>query len=126
MTGNSWARHYQSVWQERAGKEHLPDWLRVAAVAYGSHRANGHALFGRGELAVVLSHVNHTTGEVLPMDRSNLRRAIQAAVDNGWLGAASTTRCLVVPAHAVTGGMGNPREECPQHRRARATERGAA
>ena len=38
-----WARHYHETWQERAGDARLPFWLRVAALAYGSHTDNGHA-----------------------------------------------------------------------------------
>lgn len=118
MSANPWSRHYQLVWLERAGDPDLPDWLRVACAAYGKHRANGHAIFRRGGLSLILGTVDGSTGEVRPLDRRHLYRAIQTAVKYGWLGSESTARCLVVPAHAVTGGLGNARDECPQHARA--------
>lgn len=115
MSINAWAKHYQTVWLERAGDPELPDWLRVACVAYGQHKANGHATFRRGQLALILARIDTATGEVLPLDRRNLYRAIQVAIQHGWLSATSSARCLVVPAHHVTGGLGNARAVCPQH-----------
>jgi hypothetical protein len=107
--GNAWARHYQSVWQERAARRNLPNWLRVAALAYGAHAANGHALFKPGDLAVALGEPGR------PMNKHNVQRAIKTAVDNGWLSSLSGSTCLVVPAHAITGGMGRPGQLCPVH-----------
>ena len=99
---NPWARHYQDVWQERAGDPRLPYWLRVAALAYGSHADNGHARFKRGEIAVVLAAVDSGTGVVRPY--RNVRRAVTLAVEYGWLEAGSYWGCLIVPAHAVKKG----------------------
>ncbi len=115
MIVNAWARHYQEVWLERAGDPALPDWLRVASAAYGRHRANGHATFKRGQLALILASVDPETGAVVPLDRRHLYRAIQTAINHRWLSDRSTARCLIVPAHAVTGGLGDAQEECPQH-----------
>ena len=119
MSTQPWARHFQRAWQERTADPDLPLWLRLVSAAYGNHRANGHAVFARGDLAIALGHPDVTTGEIFPVDRSNLRRAIQVAVKHQWLSPQSTTRCLVVPAHAVSGGLGSPAQECPQHARAR-------
>jgi hypothetical protein len=58
-----WAKHYQHAWEERSGDPNLPDWLRVAALAYGKHSANGHAVFGPGDLALVLGSVDPVTGD---------------------------------------------------------------
>lgn len=115
MNGPTWSRHYQHAWLDRAGERSLPNWLRVACVAYGQHRANGHAMFRPGDLALILAHVDGDTGEVTPLDRRHLHRAIQKAVQYGWLANGSTARCLIVPAHAVTGGLGSATAECPQH-----------
>lgn len=114
---HAWARHYQSVWQERAANPDLPAWLRVVSLAYGSHKANGHAQFGAGDLAVALGSVDMETGELVEMPRQNVHRTIQTAVRYGWLAEGSTARCLIVPAHAISGGMGSPSEECPLHSR---------
>lgn len=96
-----WARHYQDDWQSRAGDPRLPHWLRVAALAFGSHSDNGHARFRRGEVALVLGRVDEQ-GEVRPY--ANVRRAITEAVQYGWLEEGSYWGCLIVPAHAVRKG----------------------
>lgn len=112
---NPWSRHYQAVWEERAADRGLPLWLRIAALAYGKHRANGHAAFGRGMVALTLGTPPSDHGPAQPVDSANLRRALNTAVQRGWLASGSSTRCLVVPAHAITGGLGNPSELCPVH-----------
>jgi hypothetical protein len=108
-----WARHYQHAWEERSGDPNLPDWLRVAALAYGKHAANGHAVFGPGDLALVLGRVDPTTGEISRND--NVSRAIVTAVKHGWLAKGSKARCLIVPAFAVTGGLGSEFARCAIH-----------
>ena len=113
---NPWGRHYQSVWHERSGDPRLPHWLRVAALAYGSHRANGHAQFKAGQVGLVLGTVDAASGEVRPLDKGSVQRAIRTAVDYGWLAAGSGTRCLVVPGHAIAGGLGGADDDCPQHK----------
>lgn len=112
-TERPWARHYQHEWQERAGDNRLPYWLRVAALAYGSHTDNGHARFKRGEIALILGDIDRTTGQIRPY--ANARRAIATAIEYGWLEPESFWACLVVPAHAIKKGhhaSGNP---CPIH-----------
>jgi hypothetical protein len=118
---SSWARHYQETWQSRAGDPRLPYWLRVAALAYGSHADNGHARFKRGEIALVLGSVDRATGQIAPYE--NVGRAIKDAIEYGWLEAESYWSCLVVPAHAVKkGSLTQPAVPCPIHaRRARRT-----
>lgn len=116
---NAWARHYQSIWHERAGDRTLPAWLRVACLAFGAHAANGHANFGAGQIGLVLGSVDQATGEIRPMDKHNVQRAITKAVQFGWLAESSGARCLVVPGHAITGGLGRADAACPQHRRRR-------
>ena len=114
---NPWAQHYQSIWHERAGDRRLPNWLRVASLAYGSHRANGHAQFKRGDVGLVLSTVDRDTGVVRPLDKGSVQRAIRTAIEYGWLDESSGSRCLVVPHHAIVGGLGGRAgEECPQHK----------
>lgn len=114
---NPWAKHYQAVWHERTADRRLPAWLRVAFLAYGAHKANGHAQFKPGDISLVLGSLNQTTGEIKPMDKHNVQRAISAAVESGWLSSGSSSLCLIVPAHAVQGGIGNATAECPIHKR---------
>lgn len=117
--------HYQSVWHERTANRNLPAWLRVAFLAFGAHKANGHAQFKRGEIAEMLGHVDEESGEFRPAHKSNVQRAIRAAVEAGYLAPGSSSMCLVVPAHAIEGGMGNPHAPCPLHARREARERQA-
>lgn len=90
----------------------MPYWLRVAALAYGSHTDNGHARFKRGEVALILGTVDHDTGEVRPF--ANVRREIARAVEYGWLEDGSYWGCLIVPAHAIRkGDLGKKPAPCP-------------
>ena len=82
---NPWARHYQSVWHERTADDRMPLWLRVAFLAFGSHRANGHARFKPGEIAEVFGSVDAETGEIKSKDKHEIQRAIRNAVTRGWL-----------------------------------------
>ena len=92
-------------------------WLRVAALAFGNHEDNGHAKYKRGRIALVLGKVNPESGEVEPY--TNVGRAIQTAVEYGWLAPESFWGCLVVPAHAVKKGEHGHNPVCPVHRRRR-------
>lgn len=115
MSGE-WARHYFEGWQRRAGDRRLPYWLRIAAAAYGHHEDNGHARFKRGQLSLMLGHLDPTTGQVVPYD--NLGRAIADAVEFGWLAPGSYWGCLIVPAHDVRkGALDRKPGECPLHAR---------
>lgn len=108
-----WARHYQEEWQRRAGNPSLPYWLRVVSAAYGSHQDNGHAVFKRGELSLILGTVDRETGEVIRYP--NLERAIKDAVAYGWLAEGSFWGCLIVPAHAIKKGAHGHSPPCPVH-----------
>lgn len=108
-----WARHYQDEWHNRAGDPRLPHWLRVTALAYGSHQENGHAPFKRGEIALILGSVDATTGEIRPY--ANVGRAIQVAIEYGWLAEGSYWRCLIVPAHVAKKGNLGRAKACPIH-----------
>jgi hypothetical protein len=112
-----WAKHYQSAWHERTADDRLPLWLRVAFLAFGSHRANGHARFKAGEVGEIFGTVDPETGEIRPLDKHNIQRAIRSAVARGWLADGSSSLCLVVPAHAIAGGPGYESEKCPLHTR---------
>lgn len=132
MNGPAWSKHYRATYEERSGDRRLPKWLRVACLALGVHRANGHALFrvsvrgapgergAPGDLALVLGEVDLVTGEILPADRRVVLDAVDAAVRFGWLARGSSPSCLIVPAHVATYGVGNPHEPCRvDHTRAR-------
>ncbi len=115
--------HEQWGWSERAANSHLPYWLRVAALCYGHHRANGHAVFGPGDIRAALARIAPGTGEVTRPDPSLVTRAIRTAVGHGWLAKGSNARCLIAPGH-IGGGLGSEHDRCPVHDgRRRASER---
>ena len=90
----------------------MPYWLRVAALAFGSHTDNGHARFKRGEIALILGTLDQRTGEIRPF--ANVRREIGRAVEYGWLEAGSYWGCLIVPAHSIRkGDLGTRQAPCP-------------
>ena len=103
----------------RSGNPNLPGWLRVAALSYGKHGANGHAPFAPREVALVLSKVDETTGQIVTPTSSNVSRDIGIARKYGFLAPGSGSRCLIVPAHAVRGGLGNSLKPCPVHGKSR-------
>ena len=120
---NPWAKHYQLPWENRANDRNLPLWLRVACLAYARHEANGHANFRRGQLSWILG--TPPTGDK-PFERVPRQRVIEAinrAIKFEWLDSESCTECLVVPGHAVQGGLGNPDRLCPVHERKRERRR---
>ncbi|MGP4058499.1 hypothetical protein ACTWP6_27365 [Mycobacterium sp. 4D054] len=112
---NPFAMHYQSVWEERAAQRDMPMWARVSFLAFARHKANGHAIFAKGQLALLLGRP--TEDGFKPADKSNVQRAIRAAISNKWLDPESCSECLVVPSHAVQGGLGSENEKCSVHDR---------
>ncbi|GMA19899.1 hypothetical protein GCM10025862_19200 [Arsenicicoccus piscis] len=124
----AWARHQQVMWEERAGDRNLPLWLRVASLAMGKHDDHGHAHFRRGQVALVLATVPPSGGEIAPLDRRQVHRAIFKAVEYGWLAPGSNTQCLRVPDGIVGGWPGSGRAGCPvtKRRHSETTKRGQA
>lgn len=119
LPDGSWSRHFQEPWAEDALNDVYPMPLRVAFLAFGRHRANGHAVFRQGEVANVLGRFDDR-GTWLAADRRTVHRAIQAAVKYGLLAEGSKALCLVVPSHRVTGGMGAADTPCRRHPETRA------
>ena len=113
-----YSRHQMSWWLEQAANPRLPLHSRLYALALGSHRANGHALFHRGsrtrpgDIAVTLG-TDRYTGEVVPVAPHYVRRLIDQLVDWGQLEDGSNAACLIVPRHAVSLGVGDPNAPCP-------------
>lgn len=95
---------FQSGWRERAADTRLPLWQRVAFLAYGSIRANGHATFPKGELA-----------RKFDVSSQEISHAIRTAKDRNFLSRESKSECLVVPPHFVTGGLGHGNDPCAVH-----------
>jgi hypothetical protein len=112
---NPWSGHYQSVWLERAKDPDLPDWLRVASLAFAKHQLNGHANFATGQLRKLLTSPG-PDGKPKPISHSAVSNAIRTAKKRGFIAENSSARCLVVPPHAITLGMGGtPETKCLVH-----------
>jgi hypothetical protein len=116
--GRDWSAHAQDHWLEFAGRPGFPDYLRVVFVAYGRHRANGHARLERGELTRFLMRMDGT----LP-DRRGVRSAIDRAIALGFLMPASRVLCLVVSSLHVQGGIGDPDRPCDRDHTVHAQDR---
>lgn len=111
-----WARHFQDAWHEDALNPRFPLPLRVAFLAFGTHRANGHAVFKQGEIAKVLSRLDEE-GHPVPADRRTVWRAIKQAVELDLLAEGSKALCLIVPRHRIAGGLGVETAPCKRHPR---------
>jgi hypothetical protein len=98
---NPYRQHYQVFFREQALDTDRPLWDRLAFLAWGSARRNGHANFGPGELAHFFN--------VRPDKISN---ALKIAKDKGLIGPGSKPRCLVVPERIAEGGEGSEWEIC--------------
>lgn len=109
-----WSIHYQDAWRDDAANPRLPMPLRVAFLAYGNHRANGHAVFRQGEIAKTLGHLDED-GHPVPADRRSVYRAIRQAIDYGLLDEDSKALCLIVPEHRISQGPGQENELCIRH-----------
>ncbi|QYJ05387.1 hypothetical protein KUV85_06825 [Nocardioides panacisoli] len=105
--GRDWAAHAQDHWLEFAGHPHFPDYLRVVFVAYGRHKANGHAKLNRGDLTRYLVRKDGTLPE-----RRTVSRAVDKAVQLGYLLEGSRMLCLIVSSDHVQGGKGQPEDRC--------------
>jgi hypothetical protein len=116
---NPWTRHYQAAWDNRAANHNLPMWARLVCYAYGRHEANGHAMFQRGSLRVLLGKPPQGDRPFTPAPRSTVHEAINTAVMYGWLAEGSCLECLVVPGHAIAGPQGDAEAPCPVHERKR-------
>ena len=110
-----WAAHAQIEWENRAANTTLPMWLRAVCYAYGRHEANGHANLERGQLLWLLGKPPTGSRPFQRADKTTVRNAIRTAVRHGWLAEGSCSECLIVPAHAIEGPLGDANKVCPVH-----------
>lgn len=107
MSGPFWSRHSLAFWQSIAADPRHAYYVRVAALAYGTHGPNGHAPQAHGALSLALSKGG--------VRYRHAARAIDDAVNAGMLDPSSNTRCLVVPTGAIVQGDVNHWPRCPVH-----------
>jgi hypothetical protein len=105
--GNPAGLHLHSYWQDRAGDDKLPIWLRLAAIAYASHHKNGHATFYMsGE---------STLPKTLGRDKRVIQNELKKAIDRGFLAEQSNINCLVLPDGIFGGAEGHKFADCKLH-----------
>lgn len=108
-----WTKHYQSAYLEDAANPRYPNAIRVAFLAYGTHKANGHARFRQREVANVLGETIDGTFE--PASKYAVDRAIKTAISYGLLAEGSKALCLIVPGHRIRGHHGDADAPCDRH-----------
>ncbi len=76
-----WAKHQQASWEEQARSPYVDLWQRVAFLAMGTHKANGHAPFlNAQEIAERVALVGKR-----PPEDSEIRRAVRVErLAAGW------------------------------------------
>ena len=109
---NPFTMHRQTFWEEQAATLPLA-WQRLGAIAFATHKRNGHANFKAGKLAMMLGKPGPDGWESL--SSTHLSNLIASAKKAGWLAPESNSRCLVVPHHAIQGGLGHENEKCAVH-----------
>ena len=113
-----WTAHTQIEWENRAANPKLAYWLRLVCYAYGRHEANGHANFDVGQLEWLLGKpptLAHPEFQLA--SKYAVRDGIKTAVKYEWLEVGSCAECLIVPAHAIEGPLGDANKVCPVHSR---------
>lgn len=108
-----WTKHYQSAYLEDAANPAYPNAIRVAFLAYGEHKANGHARFKQREIANVLGEMDD--GTFVPASKYVVDRAIKTAISYGLLSPGSRALCLIVPGHRIRGHHGEADATCDRH-----------
>jgi hypothetical protein len=101
-------------WQEQARNPSVDLWLRVTFLAFGTHKRNGHSAFYNWK---EIADKTTTQSKAAPDDGGRqIRRAIDTAIERGFLSTQSHTRCLVVPPHWISGGTtGRENAKCNRH-----------
>jgi hypothetical protein len=109
------SKHFHEAYLEDAANPAYPNAIRVAYLAYGKHKANGHARFKQREIANVLGAFA-TDGTFEPASKYVVDRAIKTAISYGLLAPESKALCLIVPGHRIRGYHGDAEAPCDRHR----------
>ncbi len=119
----TWSKHFHEAYLEDAANPKYPKAIRVAFLAYGTHKANGHARFKRREVGRLLGEFDQQ-GTFVDADRYAVNRAINTAIEYGLLSPGSNALCLIVPGHRIQGHRGDADKRCDRHRTVAATRNG--
>lgn len=111
-----WVAVAQAYDDAAARNPALSSHVRILSAARSRLEFNGHAHFARQELRTILSSVDRQTGELTPLSKSALTRAVQHLTDGGLLADGSWSQCLRLPLFGVQNGTGRTkgRPTCPR------------
>jgi hypothetical protein len=114
ITESPWLISKQIAWEPQIVNSCLPYWARVHAVAMARSEPNLHTCLETGELAQLLRR-SLPDGSMKPLDRRDLNRYINRAVELNYLDETSTVRCLVLPASVMDCRRSGYRKACAYH-----------
>jgi hypothetical protein len=114
ITESPWLISIQLGWEAHIANADLPYWARVHAVAMARSQPNLHTSLETGELAELLGR-KQPDGSTKPIDRRELNRYINRAVELNYLDETSSVRCLVLPASTIECRRRGNRKPCAYH-----------
>lgn len=114
ITESPWLMSIQIGWEAQIYNAELPYWMRVYAVAMGRSEPNLHTPLETGELAKLLGHTQ-ADGSIKPLDRRDLHKYVNRAVDLQLLDETSSVRCLVLPSSTMACRRQGFRKSCSYH-----------
>jgi hypothetical protein len=114
ITESPWLISKQLGWEPQIVNPDLPYWVRVHAVAMARSEPNLHTPLEAGELAGLLGR-KQPDGSTKPVDRRDLNRYINRAVELNYLDETSSVRCLVLPADTMECRLKGNRKPCRYH-----------
>lgn len=114
ITESPWLISKQLAWEPQIVNADLPYWARVHAVAMARSEPNLHTILETGELAQLLGR-KLPDGSTKPLDRRDLNRYINRAVELNYLDETSSVRCLVLPASVIDCRRKGYRKPCAYH-----------
>jgi hypothetical protein len=114
ITESPWLISIQLGWEAQIANADLPYWARVHAVAMARSEPNLHTSLETGELAELLGR-KQPDGSTKPVDRRDLNRYINRAVELNYLDETSSLRCLVLPASMTECRRRGNRKPCAYH-----------
>jgi hypothetical protein len=100
VTESPWLISKQLGWEAQIANADLPNWARIHAVAMARSEPNLHTPLETGELAKLLGK-EQLDGSIKPVDRREINRYINRAVELKYLDETSSVRCLVLRADTM-------------------------
>lgn len=114
MASPTWNKHHRAAWERLAvdAGDQLDLTTRILLVAQGRLARSGHAAFRRAEMSRLLGSVAPGTGELTPVHRNSIRKAIDKGIAVGVFASGSTSECIRIPHYLTTHDAGKDLD-CP-------------